>query len=149
MENLPSWLAKREAGGHQGALTMILALIEAKTKTRKKPGDTTREDEGMGFTSRGTRVACRLRGIVNGRVGGNPATPAERGGGILSGTRARRWGDDAMLSEIQETVDLLGRKGLERAGVGARPSWRGVFEGAPHPARENRSETESGKSILG
>ena len=33
MENLPSWLAKREAGGHHRALMMISTLTAAKTKT--------------------------------------------------------------------------------------------------------------------
>ena len=53
------------------------------------------------------------------------------------------------LREVQEAADLLDHEGFEHAGVGARPSWRELFEGARPPQREDRGETEPGEWING
>ena len=53
------------------------------------------------------------------------------------------------LREVQAAADLLDREGFEQAGVGARPSWRQLFEGARPPAQEDRRETEPGEWIHG
>ena len=51
--------------------------------------------------------------------------------------------------EALQNADLLDREGFEQAGVGARPSWRQLFEGARPPAQEDRRETEPGEWIHG
>ena len=53
------------------------------------------------------------------------------------------------LREVQAAADLLDREGFEQAGVGARPSWRQLFDGARPPAQEDRRETEPGEWIHG
>ena len=49
------------------------------------------------------------------------------------------------LREVQEAADLLDHEEFEHAGVGARLSWRGLFESARPPTREDREETERGE----
>ena len=53
------------------------------------------------------------------------------------------------LRAVQEAAALLDHEGFALAGVGARPSWRELFEGARPPTREDRGDTEPGEWIHG